>query len=533
MNQSAANLRRRFPALLNPCWSGLFALILVVLDLNSPGITIDEPLDVAPGRHYWEVLFKRGPDFLSREGVIDAFGGNPDHPPMARWLLGAASILFQTVQIIMTGYGDPTQTYILAARMAPAIAFALTVSLVALWSYRNFGNLSGWLSGLALVFMPRIFGHAHLAALETILNLFCTAAALYWVDLFTAENSPNIGCWLRASLLLALALLTKIQAWLLGPWLLIMLLFFTRTNLSRLRAAISGCLSIVFWFLGWPWLWYQSYERISAYFFSSVDRVSLQVLYFDKIYPDKETPWHFIWLQVLTAIPVGILAMLASGIYFLISKQDFKGRIQLRQIFLLICMTLALFSLPIARYDGDRLILIIYPFLAIISGFGSIQFMNQFQNKTVVRVLAFMLFASSSYNLIKPFPLSYYNLIVGGTKGAETFGLETTWWADSVDRPLLKTLESTIQPGEKVSLVPTLHRGQALFSTPVTMIQKEQFLQDQSEWQRSDLIVVYRRQAYWPDGLKEWLRETKPLMLRKRDGTWVSGLWPGPARKTE
>lgn len=520
----------RFNRRVHPQWAGLIALVLVIGTLNQPGITIDEPLDVAPGRHYWDVLLKRGPDFFSPIGVKDAFGGNPDHPPLARWLLGAASHVFQTIQILWQGHGDPTQEYIVAARMASALAFALTVSMIAGWSAKRFGNQCGWLSGLSLILMPRVFGHAHLAALETILSLFFTAAALTWSDLLSSETVPRRRSWLKASVLLGLALLTKIQAWLLGPWLLMLLIFQARSMKARFSAVLAGCFSIVVWFAGWPWLWYESRARIAEYFFRSVDRVSLNVTYFGTRYPDNELPWHFIWVHFLTALPIVLFVCFCAGLIFLVNSQKFSGINQLKSFAVLIFCILGISSLPVARYDGDRLILMIYPLVAILTGYGAVRIYEISGQRTLWRVTLPILFFISVINILKPFPISYYNICTGGLRGAISLGLEPTWWADSVDANLLNKLEQELRPGESAALVPTLHGGQAIFSTPYDMLQSGRTLEDQSAWKNAGLIVVYRRTAYWPEGLADWIRETDPIVTRRRDGVWLSGLWPGPAR---
>jgi hypothetical protein len=68
-------------------------------------------------------------------------------------------------------------------------------------------------------------------------------------------------------------------------------------------------------------------------------------------------------------------------------------------------------------------------------------------------------------------------------------------------------------------------------TTPYIMIAKGQKISDQSSWQEADYLLVYRREAYWPKGLSQWLETNQPLAQSQRDGVWLGGLWHGPGRK--
>ena len=108
---------------------GVFAGLAVLLTLDGPGLTIDEPLDVRPGRTYVEVLRAQGWRFFDRTVVDRVFRDNAEHPPLGRWLLGIASELGEPIEVLWKG-PDPTGHYVLAGRMAPALAFAALVCLV-------------------------------------------------------------------------------------------------------------------------------------------------------------------------------------------------------------------------------------------------------------------------------------------------------------------------------------------------------------------------------------------------------------------
>ena len=99
--------------------AGCLAGLAVVLTLGDPGLTIDEPLDVRPGRTYVATLRARGWHFFDREVVDRVFRDNAEHPPLGRWLLGIASTLGEPFEIMRSG-PDPVGLYVLSARLAPA-----------------------------------------------------------------------------------------------------------------------------------------------------------------------------------------------------------------------------------------------------------------------------------------------------------------------------------------------------------------------------------------------------------------------------
>jgi len=513
----------------NPAWLGLIAFFLVLCGLNRPGVTIDEPLDVAPGRHYWDVLAKRGIGFFSQAGVQDAFGGNPDHPPLARWLIGAASHLCQTIQVMATGQADPTGLYILAGRVAPALAFSLTVWLIARHALKESGPFAGLCAASAYLFMPHVFAHAHLAALETVLNLTWALALLAWLGWF---SSPSRKKSISAGLCTGLLLLTKIQGWLFLPW-CACLIFLSRSTLrSKLEALAALGLAPVFWFAGWPWMWYDTAARMKDYFGGSVERLHLKVLYFGEVYADNELPWHFSLVQFLAAITPMVLLLLLVGMASTIRR---KERGTGMALVILTFYLLAIFSTSITRYDQDRLFLVVWPGVAILAGQGSLSLVEKLKrlglSERIGKLIVFVGLGSAIWPCLQVSPLSYVSPLVGGLKFFENQGMDLNYWGDAADPQLIEQARPHMPQGTVTAVVPTLHANQAVFITPAAIVRSGEIFRDQSAWQEADILVVYRRQAYWPEGLAQWLATHEPLVLRSRGGVWLAGVWPGPRRK--
>jgi 4-amino-4-deoxy-L-arabinose transferase-like glycosyltransferase len=496
---------------------GLVAGLLVLLTLADPGITVDEPLDVRPGRTYVSTLRATGLGFFRREVVDRVFADNKEHPPLGRWLLGIASTLVEPAEILLLGGPDPVGIYVVAGRVAPAIVFGLLVAFIAGEAGRRFGPSAAWSSGFALIVMPRVFAHAHLGALD----LFIAAAwsvALIGADRAIVSDRPVRGMAL-AGLLWGLALLVKIHAWLLPPIILIRAL--TRLGWGRGVAAVAvwTAVGLAIFFLGWPWLWFDTLARLRAYLGTGVERTSIYVQYFGHIYRDRDVPWHFPWFYFAATVPVGLHLFGIVGLWRAIRERD--GR----TLFLVaaIVSILAVFSTNVPVYDGERLYLLVFPLWAIPIGRGFAWLWDRSAGRVRRGGLVALLAAQAiGLILIHPFGLSYYSLLVGGLPGAERLGLELEYWSEAVDSRLLDRLAREAEPGATACLAPTLAPSQGVIVTSRNLARRRIILGDESNADQADFVVIYRRSAYWKPAIPRALEYGEVIASRSRQGVWLS-----------
>jgi 4-amino-4-deoxy-L-arabinose transferase-like glycosyltransferase len=501
--------------------------LAVLLTLGDPGLSIDEPLDVRPGRTYVAALQARGWRFFERGFVERVFRDNAEHPPLGRWLLGLASSLGEPFQIMLFG-ADPTGLYVLSGRLAPALAFAILVGVVTAESSRRWCRAAGIGAGWALLVMPRVFAHAHLAALDTFLSLFWTTALLAGVRATAPLASMRAS--IEAGALWSLALLTKIHAWLLLP----ILAIWAFTRLSRqcaFRTIMVWTLTGVGLFLaGWPWLWYDIWARWKAYWGTSVQRATIMVEYFGQIMADRDVPWHYPWVYFAVTVPIGLQFL---GICGLVA--GWRQRRVDRFPWLLaatIVVFLGLFSTRIPVYDGERLFLHVFPAWAMLIGLGFGRLWQRWGTLRSGRYLLAGLLVTQCYGVLAlhPFGLSYYNMLTGGLPGAQRLGLELTYWSDAVDRVLLDRLAAEIRPGARAALAPTLYQGQGILTTTAALVRRDVVLQDDEAAKGSEWVVISRRRAYWKPDLTARLESGmgQRIFTRNRQGVWLSALWHFP-----
>lgn len=553
----------RCQAASGPATVALVALLAVVLTLDAagdypkllqgPGLTLDESFNVQMGVYQWRVL-RNVPDFvlLLPESVTEAFGPksnyNPDHPPLGRIWLG---LWHDLVEWLFPPADHPPDQHGIrfvtdCARVGSAMAFALTVFVVGAFTTKWYGRTAGLIASISLVLMPRLFAHAHIASLETFLNLTYSATILAVAHWWPVRNSgqsrtetqPSPGGPADVSLLVAvltgilfgLALLSKMQAILIPPTVGLWTLWHWRVRAIK-PLALFGLVGLIVFFIGWPWLWLDPAKHFHEYFARTTNRAVLNCYYLGKVWADKDVPWHYPFVMFAVTVPVGlhVLGLVGCVTHLPQSCSEVSATSIRRSRFGVLCQPreqlllmatlfpLLLFALPgVAVYDGERLFLVSFPIWAVLIGRGAEVAMSQLRLKAEyfrwplvahrrtrgTSMALFLLGQSVGVIVMHPCQLSYYNLLVGGLSGADRLGFERTYWGDSVTRSLLASLPESPE-SEIVYVRPVLHQFQLdelLRQSPLLRKKKLSLRADQVEHtdQLTDAWLLYSRKADVP-----------------------------------
>ncbi len=468
----------------------MLTLVAVVVTLDpadsrpnlpqGPGITLDESFNVQMGVYLVESFKSYGLGILDPQSATEVFGNpayNPDHPPLGRLWLGVFHEISRAVAPVESG-DNPFVT--IHARAGSAFAFALTVFLVGAFAVRRWGSLAGVTSAVSLAVMPRLFGHAHLASLETFMGLTWTVTILGTIHLWTRRGESNTHddsdfdsnvalktgppgdkAAILCGLLIGLALLTKMQAVLLPPLLTVWAFWHWRLSAFR-PLAVSGLTTAVVFVVGWPWLWLDLPGHLTEYFGRTTGRVSLNVWYLGQVFKDVDVPWHYPWVMTFVTIPVGILLLAAVGLWG--ARRRILDDPTTSLIVGSVIAPLVLFSMPgVAVYDGARLFLVAFPGIALLAGFG-VSGLREWlvARKWPAKPILGMLLATQVVGIVAttPYYLSYYNVAVGGTAGAERLGFEVSYWGDSFSRQFISDLVDAVPENAIVQVAPVLHQFQ-------------------------------------------------------------------------
>lgn len=516
-----------------------WGLILAALDptgdhpgrFDGPGLTVDESFNVEQGVEMVDRLFAGD---LAGFRKLDA--RLPDHPPLGRLWIG----LCHELGFILSPPVDSKVRYsYTCARTGPAAAFAGLVFLVGLCAGRWYGRWGGAAAALAVVLMPRVFGHAHLAALETLVNLSCSAVVLYVADRWGTESTTRPAVTLRrdwgtaavGGLLLGMALLTKVQAILLPLPIAVWALISLRRRAVPL-VLVWGLTGTAVFFLFWPYLWSAPVAHLQQYLGRTTNRAVLYTWYFGQVVADREVAWHYPWLMFLATIPMGLQALGACGL-FGPEKRAWRSP---RELLILTCILfpLVVFSIPgVAVYDGERLFSFVFPLWAVLIGRGAEQLRRWALSRVPPRLAAIGLgafLAAQGIGLwvMAPCWLSYYSLAIGGLPGAAKMGLEISYWGDGVTRTLLAEIARQVPPGTKVAALPTLHAAQwheVWTQCPSLKARDVQLVEwDAKANPQPDYLLLFMRPEYLPEEFRGPLDETHVLAAVRRQGVVLAVL---------
>ncbi|MBI5760037.1 MAG: hypothetical protein HZA46_16090 [Planctomycetales bacterium] len=558
---------------------------------EGPGLTLDEPFNVQQGVVLADRLFE-----LDFDGIQKELATNPDHPPLGRLWLG----LWHEIAYLIAPPQQPHDLMVVAcARVGSAAAFGLLLFAIAWYGQKWWGWRTGLVAALSVWLMPRVFGHAHIASLETCMNLTYALAVLVLADRWTVGVPASAGFVNRetssgrlkaglqprhatlAGIIFGLALLTKIQAVLL-PIPIVLWALWTWRQRAIVPLVVWGGTAFVVFFLGWPWLWNDPVGHLREYFARTTDRTVLHVWYFGKAWIDRDVPWHYPWVLFAVTMPMswlvfGMWGVFASRTASLLSplgrgaggegrpalavapqpnpetlappltptlSPGGRGRhcIDSRNQLLLACILfpLVVFSLPgVAVYDGERLFSVVFPLWGLFVGQGgaacldwlSRNFADQPLARWFAKITVAVAIAGQGLGIVMEAPcwLSDYNRLVGGLRGADSLGLQATYWGDSFSRSFLRNVADAVPAGSTVNVVPVMHPGQLVWISRQTPVLREKEIrlrpfEDDARHSAKYLMVYLRKDAIHP-----WQRETPPgastLVELRRNGVLLAVLF--------
>jgi 4-amino-4-deoxy-L-arabinose transferase-like glycosyltransferase len=431
----------------------IFVFVLLLATAPDIGLTWDEPAYIAAARSYmgwYGQVFTNPKEAFSEEAVTKAWQVNSEHPPLNKIWSGAVWTLAHNFTTDLTAH-----------RMGNMILVAVLAGLLYLLIFDAYGQTAGLGAVAALFTMPRFFFHAHLSALDV------PAAVSVFIVTFVFWKTLERKGWawgLLFGLVWGLALATKINAVFvpitLGLWWLV----FRREARLFARLVVMGFTAIPVFWAAWPWLYFQTFDRLKTYIgFVTTEHFKIGQYYLGKFY--MPPPWHFGFVMLWAVLPLGLTVLYFVGtIRAGTGKQD-RG---LGWLLFLSALTpiLAISSGKSMVYDNERLIMVSFPFLAGLAGAGfgwivsglenlSARWSRPIVSRVGVVILVMLAFVPQLITMIRLYPhyLSYYGESVSGLAGATRMGLETTYWCETY-RLALPIINEQAKPNDRIWVDP-------------------------------------------------------------------------------
>lgn len=419
---------------------------------------------------WWLGLLDPEVESFSRAEIDRGFEYNHEHPVLMKSLFGLSHrILHDRLGLFehhMTAWRFPTM---LMAALALWLAHLLGVMIRS--------RAAGVGAALCLAFMPRVFFHGHLACFDAPVT-FMTLLIAYCF--FRGARSRR---WAIASgIALGLGLATKLNTFFVPFTLLAVAIvdgWVWKRRHGALRAPegqrgpltyygwIAGSMVVlgaVVFFAHWPWLWYDTVDRLGFYIRFHARHVHYPVDYLGFLYFKPPFPVHFPFVFSALTIPVGIL--IAGGIGVVVTaRAAWRGwrdapedgakapDRRSAEVFLLFSLAvpflvIALPNTPI--FGGTKHWMTAMPFFAVLGGVGLERIARGIWPAFEGRALALRMGALSALMLLPAawatvtygaHGPAYYNALAGGPPGAAELGMPRNFWGystvtvvDDIDR---------------------------------------------------------------------------------------------------
>ncbi len=560
-------------------WDGGIALILAVgafgvlfATEGTLAVGWDEPVYAENGQRIvlWLGTLVRGlargdlSESLDPLAIGVSFGLNHEHPPLAKAISGLGWALTRRWLPLPTAH-----------RVGP---MALAAALVA-WIYMavrqaGAGRMGALVGALALLDMPRLFFHAHVAGLDLpAAALWFFTAWVFWglASMTRADESvrgvaaatPRAGLrgfselwrWIAPGLAFGLALATKISNVLASVGMALWVLT-SRDQRRRWelwgRLCLMGPLGLLTVIALFPWFWSDTLSKLIDWArFFTVSHYEIYQYYFGKTY--LEPPWHFPIVTVLVTVPIPLLALAVIGA----ARGGWPGPAQPAARLWLIqaLLTVAWFMRPGSRaFDGDRLLTPTYVFLAPLAGLGFDAVVSWLSPRASARaqggrawprvfaaVLGIAALAPGAFAIARlhPFELAYYSEAIGGVHGAHRLQLETIYWA-STYRAALPELNRRAAPGATVWVMPNswdvmyYYQKAGLLRDDLVMVRPPgwgSFYDDSGvKWteagmDQADFALIEYRQTTFFDYVVDYMAQHRPVWVLDYQGVPLVALY--------
>jgi hypothetical protein len=423
----------------------LFAWLLLFFTASPIGLTYDEPIYSSRAEMAWQwlSLLARSPSAALSPSAIDQYWNARDaHPALAKLTAAITS----RIVLLPLPWGVSSFTFPRTGTM-----FWVGLALGAMYLLLRRAGLGRALSVLGpgfLLFMPRVFGDAHLIALDApaMATCFLAVTAAWW-----AVEADDRASLVLAGLAFGCAVATKVNGFFVP---IVTLPYAFALKPRRAVSLLVSCAifgPLVF-FVTWPWMWHDTARRLAEYLAFHWHHWQIGVLYFGRVY--NLAPWHYplVMTAITTPVLTLLLALAAFGGWFsllsaLRKPASLRDAPPFRRLWLLagwaLVINLGPSMLPSSpKYGGVRLFLPALAWIAVLAVLGLRPVVRWARARSKLPperawvisaaiTAAVLLPSVSMVAHFFPWELSSYNGFIGGLPGATRSGMEPTYWGET------------------------------------------------------------------------------------------------------
>jgi hypothetical protein len=429
--------------------AGLFVgyLALLLGSVRSLGYARDEGFYVqaASALEAWfDRIADSGLAAFSRVSIDHFWSPVHEHPGLMKLLMALSRRLLHDRWELFAEAGT-------AYRLPGMLLSSLAVAVVYAWGREAIGRLPGLVAALLFAWMPRVFFHSHLAGLDMAVACLWLVTSYAYFHAFVAGRLLAV---LGAGVLYGVFLDTKHNAWIF-PFALLLHLGAVRgieqlRGLSRIGARVPWALLAVLGigplvlFLIWPWLWFDTGERVRAWFEFHLGHDYYNMEFLGRTYFEPPMPRLYAWVMTLATVPLVTLVLFALGLIdtgraLLRDGDSFRVAGDGLWLVGLAASYAPWLSSDTPIFGGTKHWITAYPFLCLLAGRGfalvsarlapvlSSRLSRPGLPETALATCCLVGPLEMTLHA-HPWGLSFYTPLVGGAPGAASLGLNRTFW---------------------------------------------------------------------------------------------------------
>jgi len=419
----------------------LFIIILSIFSIfllstiDDTGITVDE-------RFYFYQTIK-----LSNSS-INFFERYQDYgPPHHDLFMQTFSIPFY----LATKSFLETST---ALRLGTSVLYILFLIFFYVFVSRWFNKVIALAGTVILIGMPRVFFHSHLLAIDFPVMVLYFISTILFYEAYTKRSLKYVAC---AGLALGATLATKINAYSIFIAIAVYVAYkslktrkIVYSTVKRFKIPVIilvFILSAIIFFLISPQYYKNPLSFIDYLRYHSPASRYDKVFIFNQAHePTDLISYLFLPYMLITTFNAIHVFIMICGFFLSFKLKENKDK--MRYLLFMFVITSIFLSSPLGYKgdgNGERYLLMLFPFVALFAGVGSQAIINsmvlmlnrQSRKKKLILELTVISFLvlTSAYTLVSthPFQSSYFNAIAGGSETVAKYNTFTvTYWLDEL-----------------------------------------------------------------------------------------------------
>jgi hypothetical protein len=448
-----------------------YAIFNMTFLARHDSVTTDEKVHIPAGMSYYK---------------YDNFYLNPEHPPLAKLVVGLAPYLeganypnpdslYQVArqyyydswkeqkvwgEQLLYQSGNNTEKIVFSARLANIVVATALILFIIFWAYEIGGLSAGALAAVLSGFQPLILAHGHLGNTDILITLIFTLLSYSWWKYLRFKSKK---WFILSAILLGLSAITKFTFIIFIPVLIISSLLVARAKKSKINiwsAVGNGLVFVVISYLvvlvcyrsltlppPWNATVMVQYNLAPSFgkIINSLRYIMAPSLFFKGLVMvithaigghgsfllgkfSRTGWWYYFPVTILLKTPVGFLIFFAaSAIYF---KKLFGQKKELGIVLLSGIVVYLLIAMTSRANLGQRHVLPMYP-LMIVMASQIVLLAKSLTKRIIVIIIALSVMISTSLSFNNQ--IAYFNFLVGGTRNGYKYLLDSNYdWGQSL-----------------------------------------------------------------------------------------------------